>query len=210
MGEEELNDHIVYSPEVLEFVRLSNAYCLLLEGLTEGSANDFIAKSLELLSGIYSLMMKLEQPTPVYEDGNEKFVTEQEWSALFQKIAQLLGPQNEYLRKADEDEFDRSDLVTHKISEDLSDIYQELRDFIELYSRGLEEIMNDALWEVQENFGEHWGVKVLNVLSALHQVYIKGVDPELMDGESGEMGEGPAKYDNSMFRKFQDQIGEED
>ena len=152
----------------------------------------------------------MEQPESVYDDGNEKFVTEQSWSAIFQKIAQLLGAQNEYLRKVDEDEYDKSDLVTHTISEDLSDIYQELRDFTELYSRGLEEIMNDALWEVQENFAEHWGVKLLNVLSALHQVYVKGLDPDQISGEKGEKGQDPTLYDNSMFRKFQDQIGEEE
>ena len=210
MNEEELNDHIVYSPEVLEFVRLSNDYCLMLEGLTESSSSEFIRSSLGMLSGIYSLIIKMEQPESVYDDGNEKFVTEQSWSAIFQKIAQLLGAQNEYLRKVDEDEYDKSDLVTHTISEDLSDIYQELRDFTELYSRGLEEIMNDALWEVQENFAEHWGVKLLNVLSALHQVYVKGLDPDQISGEKGEKGQDPTLYDNSMFRKFQDQIGEEE
>lgn len=209
MIEEELNDHIVYSPEVVEFVRLSNSYCLLLEGLPEIGSEEFVEDSLSLLSSIYSLVIKMKRTEPVLDGGSEKFVSEQLWSGIYQKIAQLLGSNNEYLRKAGEDEFDRSDLVTHTISEDLSDVYQELRDFTELYSRGLEEIMNDALWEIQENFGEHWGGKLLNALSALHQVYIKGVDPDESGGENIENEQDPTIFDNSMFKKFQDQFGED-
>ena len=89
----------------------------------------------------------------------------------------LLGPYNEILRPAEDDEFDRSDLVTHTISEDLADVYQELRDFTSLYSRGLEEIMNDSVWEVKVRFVEHWGKKLLRSLSSLHDLYVEGVDP---------------------------------
>ena len=176
MQDEELNNHIVYAPDVLEFVRLSNSYCLMLEGLSEPNVQDFISGTLNQLSGIYSAIFALKLVEPAYDDGNEKFVTEQDWSSIYKKIAQMLGSHNTYLRRVDEDEYDRSDLVTHTISEDLADIYQELRDFTELYGRGLEEIMNDALWEVRENFEDHWGQKLLNALSALHQVYIKRID----------------------------------
>ena len=89
----------------------------------------------------------------------------------------LLGPHNDILRQAEEDEFDRSDLVIHTISEDMADVYQELKDFASIYSRGLEELMNDAAWELKEHFAEHWGKKLLRSLMALHDLYIQGVDP---------------------------------
>jgi hypothetical protein len=78
---------------------------------------------------------------------------------------------------ADEDEFDRSELTNHTISEDMADVYQELRDFTVIYSRGLEEIMNDAAWELKLRFAEHWGAKLLRSLSALHLLYVNNVDP---------------------------------
>jgi hypothetical protein len=78
---------------------------------------------------------------------------------------------------AGEDEFDRSEVVSHTISEDMADLYQELRDFTSIYSRGMEEFMNDAAWELKERFAEHWGAKLLRALQALHTLYISGIDP---------------------------------
>ena len=61
-------------------------------------------------------------------------------------------------------------LYTGSISENLSDIYQDLKDFIVSYKSGNEEVMNDAVWEVLMNFEEFWGKKLLNVLTAIHTV----------------------------------------
>ncbi len=122
-------------------------------------------------------MLKVGDTEPQDESGFEPSVSEQEWAEVFQRILALLGPHNEILRPAEDDEFDRSDLVTHTISEDLADVYQELRDFTSLYSRGLEELMNDSIWEVKVRFMEHWGKKLLRSLSALHDLYVAGLDP---------------------------------
>ena len=96
---------------------------------------------------------------------------------MYQRISMILGPHNDILRLADEGEFDRSEVVSHTISEDLSDMYQELRDFTTIYSRGVEELMNDAAWELNVRFVEHWGMKLLRALQALHELFVSGVDP---------------------------------
>jgi hypothetical protein len=114
---------------------------------------------------------------PVFDSPSEPTVSEQEWSGLFQRIALILGPFNDILRIAEEGEFDRSELVNHTISEDLSDLYQELKDFTSIYSGGIEELMNDAAWELKERFAEHWGTKLLRALLALHRLYVNGIDP---------------------------------
>ncbi len=121
----------------------------------------------------------------MFENSPEPTITEQEWSAIYQGINLLLGPHNEFIRPAEAEEFDRSDLVTHTISEDMADIYQELGDFTSTYSRGLEELMNDAAWELKERFFEHWGKKLLRTLVPLHNLFAREVDPE-----SGEYGSG--------------------
>jgi len=67
--------------------------------------------------------------------------------------------------------------VRHTISEDMADVYQDLKDFTVIYSRGIEELMNDAAWELRERFAEHWGKKLLRSLMALHELFIQGIDP---------------------------------
>ncbi len=167
----------VYSEEVVTFVRAANETALFLEELREKDGKAFVAEALRHLSEVYSAILKVGDTEPVTESGPEPYVSELEWVEVFQRIGALLGPHNEILRPAEDDEFDRSDLVTHTISEDLADVYQELRDFTSLYSHGLEEVMNDSVWEVKVRFMEHWGKKLLRSLSSLHDLYVAGVDP---------------------------------
>ena len=60
--------------------------------------------------------------------------------------------------------------ITKYISEELADIYQDLRDFIFIFQLGLNETMNDSLAICQENFRLYWGQKLVNTLRALHDV----------------------------------------
>ena len=178
MQEENHNFHtFVYSPEMLALVSAANEYSVFLEQAKGTDGRDFIKTSVRLLADVYSAMLKIGETEPVYEAAGEPTVTEQEWSDIYQRITLLLGAYNEILRPAEENEFDRSELVTHTISEDLADIYQELKDFTSIYGRGMEEMMNDAAWDLKERFEEHWGKKLLRSLSALHHLYVTGVDP---------------------------------
>jgi len=167
----------VYSEEVVTFVRAANETATFLEELKGKDGRTFITGAVKHLSEVYSAMLKVGDTEPITEMGPELSVSEQDWSEVYQRIAALLGPHNEFLRPAEESEFDDSDLVTHAISEDLADIYQELRDFTSIFSRGLEELMNDSVWEVKVRFMEHWGKKLLRSLSSLHKLYVTGVDP---------------------------------
>lgn len=167
----------VYSSEMLELVKAANAYCAFLEELKGDEGKSFITDSVRHLSSVYATYIRTGDTEPVFESPAEPTVSEQEWSALFQKIATILGPHNDILRIAEEKEFDRSELVNHTISEDLADLYQELRDFTTIYSRGIEELMNDAAWELKERFAEHWGEKLLRALQALHELMVAGIDP---------------------------------
>jgi hypothetical protein len=201
----------VYAPEVLEFVRSANACCNWLEEAGQKSALNFIRSSLQMLSSVYHSLVSMEETEPVMESSNEKFVTEQDWSAVYQQVMNLLGKHNEYLRIAEDEEFDRSDLVSHKISEDLADIYQDLKDFTMQYRQGIEEIMNDAVWEVMDNFENYWGAKLLNALQALNKLYANKVDPEAGTYSPGEPAdeEGNPSYDNTFFTRLQDLNEEE-
>ncbi len=169
--------NFVYSSEMVEFVKAANDCCAFLEQLKDTEGRAFITDSVKFLSAVYATFIVTGTTEPVFESATEPTVTEQEWSALFQRIATILGPYNDILRIAEEGEFDRSELVSHTISEDLSDLYQELKDFVSVYSRGMEELINDAAWELKERFAEHWGSKLLRALLALHRLYVSGIDP---------------------------------
>ena len=66
--------------------------------------------------------------------------------------------------------------LTSSISENLADIYQDLKDFIMLYRTGDELVMQEALWECQENFRTYWGQKLVNGLRAVHALVYSSID----------------------------------
>ncbi|MEG2945703.1 MAG: DUF5063 domain-containing protein, partial [Bacteroidales bacterium] len=52
----------------------------------------------------------------------------------------------------------------------MTDIYQDVKDFISVYSMGYEATMNDALTQLNENFREYWGQKLVNAMRPLHSI----------------------------------------
>jgi len=169
--------NFVYSSELVAFVKEANACCSYLEDLKGSEGRAFITESLKHLSSVYTTFLQIGDTEPLMESSIEPTVSEQEWSALFQRLSMILGPHNDILRIAGEEEFDRSEVVNHTISEDVADLYQELRDFTASYSLGIEELMNDAAWDLKIRFNEHWGTKLLRALQALHELFVSSVDP---------------------------------
>jgi hypothetical protein len=198
---------ILYSEEVLGFVRHSQEYCSMLETSLDLSQAQFIRFSLYSLPAIYSSMIRMPQIEPVFDEGSEKAVSEQDWSEVYRKIAACMEGNNDFLDIPAESEFDRSELITRKVSEDMADIYQDLRDFLEVFRNAPEDVMNDALWECQNNFVSFWGSKTLRVASALHKIYIGEVKTdEKIIGKDTQSAEIDTR--NWFISKRQQEYGE--
>jgi len=194
-------ENIVYNKNVIEFVTVAAETCLFLEHFAEEySRNNFISKSIKLLSLLYAKTIVLETPEAVFEETPERFVNETDYQYIRESVEVLLGNDNIYL-EVFHPQMKYSDTpIAAFISEDLADIYQELKDFAANYRIGVAEIMNDALVVCLESFTEHWGQKLLNVLRALHALrYAEDFDSY----EENEITEKKLKIDrNSFFEKF--------
>jgi hypothetical protein len=108
---------------------------------------------------------KAEQELDGY---SEQFVTEQEYEAVRESIAGLLGSDDSYLEVYMEDMRYSDEPITAFVSENIADIYQEMKDLACNYQTQNESVMNDALVACLEAFEQHWGQKLLNVLRPLH------------------------------------------
>ncbi len=169
--EEELDSSIIYSQNITEFITVAGEFCSFVENTNRFDKKDFLDKTRKLLPLLYlkaSLLPKLES---IFDDENEKFVTEEEWEFIRNSVQKKLGFHDDYLEVFDPLTHEQVEQSTASISDNLADIYQDLKNFITLYNIGTEEIMNDALWECQLNFEEFWGFKLLNAFKAIHYVY---------------------------------------
>lgn len=163
-----LPDHIVYSPAVIEFVTVAAETCLFLENATEQTRKDFVIKAVKIMPLLYLKASMLEIPEPVFDDGAERFVTEEDYLYVKEQVEQILGADDSYLEVFHPDMSISDTPIAAFVSESLADIYQELKDFAANYQTIDTDIMNDALVVCLRAFGEHWGQKLLNALRALH------------------------------------------
>lgn len=167
------NDKYIYSKPVIEFVTVATEFCRFLEQgemLEREQWND-IARG--LLTMIYLKASFLGSPEEV-AGFNERSVTEADYDSVRAYVSSEMGEMDDYLDVFVSD-FKYSDTpVLKTISEDIADIYQYLRDLVEVFRNGHEEAMQLAMFEAVQTFGTEWGQKALNALRALHDARFGG------------------------------------
>ena len=168
------NTHYVYQQPAIEFVTVAVQLCLYLEQIEGLDKSEFVEKMLCLLPLLYLKARLLPKATEELDGFPERFVSEQEYEDIRQKVAQCMGADDTYLEVFVEDMRYSDEPITAFVSENIADIYQEVKDLACNYQTRDEAVMNDALVNCIEAFEQHWGQKLLNVLRPLHAVACEG------------------------------------
>ena len=159
----------IYSPKTLEFITVASEYCKALEHCREFEQHEFIDVMRNLLPMVYlkvSLIGEIEEA-----DGyNEPKVTEDDYNYVRSGVAAVLAEKDDYLDVFVEDFKYSEQPILCTISENLADIYQALRNLLEVFRSNYEDAMQVALYETVEDFKLYWGQTLLNALKALHDV----------------------------------------
>ncbi len=112
------------------------------------------------------------------EDGLESFVTENDYEVIRLNLQELMADRDDYLDVFVEDMKYSDTPIRKSIAEDLSDIYQVVKDFVCQFRSGLNETMHDALVQCREHFIGYWGQTLVNTMRALHEVRYSTTDNE--------------------------------
>lgn len=167
--QEEYKD-IVFSKDAVEFVTVAVQYCGFLEtfeNMDMVALTDRFTKFLPLLY----LKANLLPETEIIDDADPEItVTEEDYNFILSRLYTVYAQNDTYLEVFMEDMKYSETPISASISEDLADIYQDLKNFITIFERGVVENMNDALYICFENFKNYWGQKLVNVLGALHSL----------------------------------------
>ncbi len=159
----------IYSPKTLEFITVASEYCKALEHCREFEQHDFIDVMRNLLPMVYlkvSLIGEIEEA----EGYNEPKVTEDDYNYVRSGVAAVLAEKDDYLDVFVEDFKYSEQPILCTISENLADIYQALRNLLEVFRSNYEDAMQVALYDTVEDFKLYWGQTLLNALKALHDV----------------------------------------
>lgn len=187
---------VVYSSQVIEFVAVANEFCSFAENAVSFSKRDFLQKSARILPLLYYKASLLPVVDSAFEEGNEKYVTENQYEFIRLSIISKLGSHNDYQEVYDP-VYRESDEATYgSIAEDIADIYQDLKDFIMVYRVGTVEIMQEALFEIRTRFEQYWGQRLVNALRVIHSL-ITGEDP--LEDDTSDNKEDEVQPDTSNW-----------
>ena len=166
----EKESQTIFEKNVIEFVTVAAEFCAFLERAEHMKRKAFVDTSLKILPLLYLKASLLPKCETIGDEAPETYVTEEIYEILRINLAGLMGEKDDYLDVFVQDMVYSDQPIKKSVSEDLADIYQDIKDFIFVFQLGLNETMNDSLAICQENFGLLWGQKLVNTLRALHDV----------------------------------------
>lgn len=178
-------EHPVYSTEVIEFVTVAKEFCAFIEQTEAFELRDFLERLRKFLPLLYLKGNLLPQVDSDMEEEMERFVTEEDWHFIREKIRNLTGQYDEYTEEFEERMYESDDPDVASLSENITDIYNTLKDFLINYRNGVVEIMNEALWSINDDFDLYWGSACVKSLRKIHDLLASDIEGEL-DDNSGD------------------------
>jgi hypothetical protein len=169
-----------------EFFKICGEYCKILEKADKLSQHEFLDNVAVSLMTVYKKTFSVTRFQTKYENEPQKFLSEKQYNKIRNMLKESLGPKDMYPEILDPNRLTGKDIFQASISEDLTDIYQDFYDFTQWFSDGTFESTNDSIIELLNNFDKYWGVKLLNVLRAIHVIRYMKKDASLFKDPLGD------------------------
>lgn len=173
--DENLPKDIVFSKNVVEFVTVGVQYCSFLESFSDTTSLEMADKLTKLLPLLYLKASLLPEINIEYDIYTEVSVTEDDYNYVMSRLFNIFKGDDSYLEVFLDDMKYSDTPISASISEDIADIYQDIKNFVSIYELGVEENMLETLFNCTENFKGYWGQKLVNVMRALHSIKYNGI-----------------------------------
>ncbi len=147
------------------YVSILEEYFALIENCRSFPKYRFFNECARLLPVIYSASLDL----PKTEGGDEEIeIDESKLAKPMADIGNLLGEQDAYHEVFDP-LIDEYSLIT-VISDDLSDIYLDLKSGYLKYIKGTDESISQAIWDWRFSLQHHFGDHLVDVMRPIHRL----------------------------------------
>lgn len=168
MPKENTIDTALLGRETIEFLTVAKQFCTFVENSEGMQRRLFVDTMLKLLPLLYVKTLMLGKAEHVDDACPETFVTEDGYEVIRLNIASIMGELDDYLDVFMDDMVYSDKPILATISENIADIYQDIRDTVFAFQLEYEDNMKEALATCIDNFDYTWGQKLVNVMRALH------------------------------------------
>ena len=155
--------------QIIELLTVSNEFCMFIEKAYDYSKEDilqYIHRMAPLLYLKGSLLPEIKIENP---EAYERFVTEEVWENIFNELRNKFLKDDEFWF-IDEVTFNGDEIAKGSMAEHLTDIYQDLKDFVFLYNKSTSDAILNAVAECRHLFHTNWGYKIIRIQKQVHHL----------------------------------------
>lgn len=155
--------------QIIELLTVSNEYCMFIEKAYDYSKEEilqYIHRMAPLLYLKGSLLPEIKIENP---EAYERFVTEEVWENIFNELRNKFSKDDEFWF-IDEITFNGDEITKGSMAEQLTDIYQDLKDFVFLYNKNTSDAILNAVAECRHLFYTNWGYKIIRIQKQVHHL----------------------------------------
>lgn len=150
-------------------MKLASTYCSLIEPHNTHSNEDFITRIREILPVLYHHALQLpDMDTTDEEVGRE--VSHDEWSGMFASLQHKLGINDRYWAVFNPLKSDCDDPVIGSLSDDLADIWRDLKTGVSHWSDCSDAMRHQIVWDWHFSFHSHWSNHLVGALHAINWI----------------------------------------
>ena len=159
----------------LAFIALCNEYCATLENCMSAEPRAFIAEMLRLLPRIYISASDISHSS-LDEGYIDPALDEDSYETIRRNVAAVIGKDDTYLEVFEEDMKYSDTPIGASVSEGLADLFQVFYNFLETVRDAPEELADEALGAIREDFATYWAQILCNVMRPLNSIYYNSTD----------------------------------
>ena len=153
-------DQTISAP-ILDMLTVANEYCYFLENVEQKKKEQVLMFMQRILPLLYLKGSLLPSIEPEYPEADERFVAEEKWEVLFTNLRGIFGKDDEFMI-IDPQYINDTEPLKASISENLADIYQDMKDFLLLPERMLFMTAKNYLPHIGDfELGISWGASIL-------------------------------------------------
>ena len=169
-----MESNIVSSKNVMEMLTVANEYCHFIEKAHQYDTKDIFEYLQKISPLLYLKGCLLPDVVVEVPEANERFVTEENWEIIFNELRNKFKPNDEYW-VIDHTDFGFNEPNKASLADNLTDIYQDLKDFVLLYAKGTEAAKENAVHDCKIYFQTHWGYRLVQVQKYLHDILNRNI-----------------------------------
>ena len=162
-------DAISQKKQIIELLTVANEFCMFIEKSYDYPKEDILQYVQRIAPLLYlkgSMLPDLEVQNP---EAYERFVTEEVWENIFNELRNKFGREDIFWF-VDEATFNDDEITKGSMAEHLTDIYQDLKDFVFLYSKNTGDAIINAVVECKRLYESNWGYKITRLQKHIHHL----------------------------------------